>query len=385
MKNFKKILKPLVAGLAIMAGGLLSGNVYALTASGTSITNTSTVSYTVGGVSQTAVLSSAATFVVDKLVSMTLTPQASYTTVVPNATLQVTKFTYANTGNSTMNSILTPAALATGTSVYSKTSNFLPTACAAYQDGNSNGTFESASDTKNYVENLAAGSSISLFVVCTIPSAQSNNDFGAVNLIAQASAATTGAAGTALVASSGAKVLGTVATVFGDAAGTDDVANDGKISARSGYLVQTSTLTANKTVVTWCDPVNGATNPKLFPGSYAQYTISVANSATATASAILGNVGDTLVTQLAFDPNLVQATTGCATPTSASGKGVKVSCVGGSRACATTPIYLTTTGVVSGQVLTVNLGTVLPAEGSYALGELKPGETVNVIFNAVVQ
>jgi hypothetical protein len=385
MKNFKKILKPLVAGLAIMAGGLLSGNVYALTASGTSITNTSTVSYTVGGVSQTAVLSSAATFVVDTLVSMTLTPQASYTTVVPNATLQVTKFTYANTGNSTMNSILTPAALATGTSVYSKTSNFLPTACAAYQDGNSNGTFESASDTKNYVENLAAGSSISLFVVCTIPSAQSNNDFGAVNLIAQASAATTGAAGTALVASSGAKVLGTVATVFGDAAGTDDVANDGKISARSGYLVQTSTLTANKTVVTWCDPVNGATNSKLFPGAYAQYTISVANSATATASAILGNIGDTLVAQLAFDPNLVQATTGCATPTSASGKGVKVSCVGGSRACVTTPIYLTTTGVVSGQVLTVNLGTVLPAEGSYALGELKPGETVNVIFNAVVQ
>lgn len=384
MKLLRKGFKPALMALAIM-GSLCATQAQAATASGTSISNTASLSYTVGGVSQTAVASGAATFVVDTLVSMTLTPQATYTTVVPNGTQQVAKYILANTGNSTINSILSAAALANGVSVYSKTTNFAPTGCAAYQDVNGNGTYESATDNQLYVSNLAAASSVAVFVVCNIPAGQVNNDFGGVSLTAQASTAGAGSAGTPLVASTGAKVLGTVATVFGDIAGTDDVANDGKISARSGYLVQSASLAMTKSVAVWCDPVNGATNPKLFPGSFAQYTIAVSNAASATASATLSNVTDTLVTQLAFDPNLVQATTGCATPTSGAGKGVKISCVGGSRACATTPIYVTTSTVVSGQTLTANLGTLLPAEGSYAAGEVKPGETVNVIFNAVVQ
>lgn len=384
MKSLRKGIKPALIALSIVSG-LFAGQAQAATASGTSISNTASLNYAVGGVTQTAVASGAATFVVDTLVSMTLTPQATYTTVVPNSTLQVTKFTYTNTGNSTINSILTPATLANGVSVYSKTTNFTPTSCAAYQDVNGNGTFEPATDTQGYVSNLAANSSVSVFVVCSIPAGQVNNDFGGVSLTAQASTAGSGSAGSPLVASTGAKVLGTVSTVFGDAAGTDDVANDGKISARSGYLVQSASLSMTKSVAVWCDPVNGATNPKLFPGSFAQYTIAVTNSATATASATLSNVTDTLVSQLAFDPNLVQATAGCATPTSAAGKGIKITCVGGSRSCTTTPIYVTTSTVVSGQTLTANLGTLLPAEGSYAAGEIKPGETVNVIFNAVVQ
>jgi hypothetical protein len=383
MKLLRKGFKPALIALAIMSS-LVSTQAQAGTASGTTISNTASLNYTVGGVSQTAVASGAATFVVDNLVSMTLTPQGTYTTVVPNSTLQVTKFTLTNTGNSTVNQILSAATLANGTSVYSKTTNFTPTSCAAYQDSNANGTFESASDTQTYVSNLAANTSVAVFVVCSIPATQANNDFGSVSLTAQASTAGSGSAGTALVASSGAKVLGTVATVFGDLAGTDDLANDGKISARSGYLVQSASLAVVKSVAVWCDPVNGATNPKLFPGSFAQYTIAVTNSAGATASATLSNVSDTLVSQLAFDPNLVAASGTCTTPTSAFGKGVKISCVGGSRACATTPIYVTTSTVVAGQVLTANLGTLLPAESSYAAGEVKPGETVNVIFNAIV-
>lgn len=384
MKILGKIFKPALIALAITSC-VLSGQAQAATASGTSISNTASLNYTVGGVAQTAVASGAAVFVVDTLVSMTLTPQSTYTTVVPNSTVQVTKFVLTNTGNSTVNQILTAASLANGVSVYAKTTNFAPTSCAAFQDGNANGTYEAATDTQTYVSNLPAATSVAVFVVCSIPITQVNGDFGGVSLISQASTAGAGAAGSPLVASTGAKSLATVATVFGDIAGTDDIANDGKISARSGYLVQSASLTVTKSVAVWCDPVNGATNPKLFPGSFAQYTIVVANAASATASATLSNVTDTLVSQLAFDANLVQATTGCATPTSAAGKGLKISCVAGSRGCVTTPIYVTTSSVVSGQVLTANLGTLLPAEGTYAAGEVKPGETVNVIFNAVVQ
>lgn len=382
MKILRKGFKPALLALAIMS---VFTSAQAGTASGTTITNTASLNYSVGGVNQTAVASGASTFVVDTLVSMTLTAQAAATNVIPNSTLQVTKFILTNTGNSTVNQILSASTLPNGTSVYSTTTNFAPTSCAAYQDGNGNGTFEPASDTQTYVANLLANTSVAVFVTCSIPAARVNNDFGSVSLTTQASTAGAGAAGAALVASTGAKVLGTVATVFGDLAGTDDIANDGRISARSGYFVQSATLSVVKSVAVWCDPVNGATNPKLFPGSFAQYTLSVTNAATATASATLSNISDTLVSQLEFDPNLVQATAGCATPTSAAGRAVRISCVVGSRACVTTPIYLTSASVISGQVLTANLGTLLPAEGSYLAGEVKPGETVNVIFNAIVK
>ena len=385
MKFFKKVFKPAIVALAIVSG-LYGNQAMALTASGTSISNQASLSYTVGGVTQTAVASTTATFVVDTLVNMTMTvTSGTYTTVVPNSTAQVTTFTLANTGNATSNFILTPATLANGVTVLGKTTNFAATGCAAYQDTAGSGIYVPATDTQTFVSNLAAATSIKVFVVCNIPATQVNNDYAGVSLTAQASVAGAGAPGAPLTQTAGAKVLGTVATVFGDAAGSDDAANDGKISVRSGYLVQTSSLTVTKSVAVWCDPINGATNPKLFPGSFAQYTITVSNSAAATAPATLGNVTDTIVAQLGFDPNLVQATAGCATPTNAAGKGVKVSCVGGSRACVTTPIYLTSTTVETGQVLTVPLGTTLPAEGAYAAGQLNPGETVNVIFNAIVQ
>lgn len=89
-------------GLA-MSSLFFMGNANALTASGTSISNTATLNYNVGGVAQNPVNSTSASFVVDTLVSMTLTPQGTYTTVIPGATAQVTTFTYANTGNSTIN------------------------------------------------------------------------------------------------------------------------------------------------------------------------------------------------------------------------------------------------------------------------------------------
>ena len=62
-----------------------------------------------------------------------------------------------------------------------------------------------------------------------------------------------------------------------------------------------------------------------------------------------------------------------------------MSCTGGTRACATTPIYLDTSTTVTGQNISVDLGTVLPVEAGYTAGQLKPGESVQVIFNAIVQ
>jgi hypothetical protein len=388
--KFINLKTKLITASVMCAGVMLMSNqaLAAGTTSGTTISNTANLTYSSGGVSQPTVASTSASFVVDTKVNMTLVAQATYTTVVPGSTSQVTTFTLTNTGNSTNDFLLTPnGALASGTTVYSKTDNFDATSCAAYADTAGTGVYNATTDTQTYVDELAPDTTIKVFEVCSIPSTRVNGDFAADSLIVQAAqGGTPGSQGAALVATTGAKSLTTVAIVFGDAAGTDDAANDGKISARSGFLVQTASLTVTKTVTPYCDPVNFSNNPKLVPGSYAQYNITISNAAGAGGAATLGAVTDTLVSQLAFDPNLIKPTTSsCSAPEKAAGSGLKIACTGGSRACVTTPIYVTTTSVVTGQNLNANLGTLLPAEGSYSAGQLNAGESVNVIFNAVVQ
>ena len=256
-----------------------------------------------------------------------------------------------------------------------------------FSDTNNSGNYEPLTDTSSYIDELAADASRRAFLVCDIAVSRVNNDFSAASVTGQAAAGGgAGAQGPVLAATAGAKVLGTVAIVLGDAAGTDDAANDGRISARSGFLVQTASLTVTKAVAAYCDPVNFNANPKLIPGGFARYTITISNAAGAATSATLGNVSDVLSTRLALDPNFINATAAsCSTPTNAAGLGIRLTCTGGTRACVTTPIDLSTATYYSGNTINVNLGTVLPAEPGYTAGQLRPGETVRLIFNAVVQ
>lgn len=388
---FKSSLALTAAFAAVLA---LSGKAHAAgTPSGTAITNTATVNYSVGGVPQTPVAGVSPSFVVDTKVSMTIVPAAgsgSVVNVINGATRQVIAYTLTNTGNLVNDFALSTANLASGTvfgSPTSYTDNFDASACQAFADVNSNGTYEAGVDTATFVDELAADANISVFLVCDIPVGRVDGDLSAVQLTATAAAGgAPGVQGAVLTATVGPKVLGTVAVVLADVAGPDDAVNDGRISARSAYLVQTASLTVSKTVAAYCDPVTFNANPKLVPGAFARYTITLSNAAGAAASATLGNVSDTLVAQLAFDPNLINAQpASCSTPTDGAGRGIRVSCTGGTRACVGTPIFLDTATTVSGQVITVPLGTVLPAEAGYAAGELRPGESVTVIFNAVVQ
>ena len=389
MNRFFKPLALAAAAVAMLAGA--SAAMAAGTPSGTSISNTATVNFAVGGVTQTPVVATSPSFLVDTKVSMTVVPAGgagSVVNVISGAVKQVIPYQVTNTGNLVNDFLLATANLASGTTFGSPTSytdNFEASSCGVFVDSNGNSSYDAA-DTAVYIDELAPDASRRVFVVCDIPASRVNADFSAVNLTA--TAASGGAAnsqGAALAATTGAKALNTVAVVLADVAGSDDLAN-GKVSARSGFLVQTAALTVTKAVGAYCDPVTFNINPKLVPGAYARYTITLANSATASTSATLGEVADTLVTQLGFDANLINASaSSCATPTSAAGKGVRVSCTGGTRACATTPIYLDTSTTVTGQNISVNLGTVLPVEAGYTAGQLKPGESVQVIFNAIVQ
>ncbi len=155
-------------------------------------------------------------------------------------------------------------------------------------------------------------------------------------------------------------------------------------------------LALQKTVVVLCDPINGTSAPKFIPGAVVQYTVTASN--TGTGSATLNQTTDVINPQMVFDNNLINGSgspaAGCSsatgTPTSLAGRGFSLDVTGDTRG-ASYPKYLTTTNADadgaahSAGTITINYAQAMPAEAGYTAGEIKPGETVVVKFNAVVQ
>jgi uncharacterized repeat protein (TIGR01451 family) len=396
-------LAALLAGAALF--GLISQNALAAavgTAVGTSISNSATMNYTVGGVGQTPITTTSASFVVDEKVNLTVGGGVT-TNVVNGATAQATAFTVTNNSNSPLDFNLAANAIA-GT--------FTPTACVARVESGANAGYLAAEDTATFIDELPSGSSATVYAVCDIPAGATNTQTGLAGITATARGDFTGVNGTyAATVGVGAAITftplanadtpGTVDIVFADIAGSEagDAARDAKHSARNTYSIVTAALTVSKTALLLCDPSNGVTNPKNIPGAMTQWSIAVTN--TGAADATLTTVTDTLAAALAHDPGTVAA--GLSAPTNAA------TCVAGSgnqgfevtasanRAigtCANTQAfcYFTTNTAdgldIAGQAITATFSTILPVDagtGHATAGLLKPAETVTVIFNTTVQ
>ncbi len=275
------------------------------TAAGSSINNSATLNYSVGGVAQTAVTSNTATFVVDRKVSMTLTEPGNATTVVsPGSTNQVTTFLLTNTSNAALDFGLSLAQPAGGTAAHGGTDNFDVTAPTFWiNTGASAGsaTYDPANSVQvTYIDELAADASRYVFVLSNVPLARVNGDVAGVTLTVQARASgVAGTQGAVLTETTGANTAA-MDTVFADAAGATDAARDGQISARDDYTVTGAVLTVTKTSKVISDPQNGTTNPKFVPGATVEYCIQISNAAggaTATAPA----VSDVVPAQTTYD------------------------------------------------------------------------------------
>lgn len=391
----------------------------------TDITNTATLNYAIAGTPQPVVTSNTTTFKVDNKVNVQVTEVGgNFTAVAPNATAQVTTFLVTNTGNSPMDFQLTPnGAIANGQSVtlggtpYADSNNtpgFDATGCVARVENGTTPNFQAAQDTAAAIINLspvAPGNTATVYVVCNIPSAvtATNGNNALVSLTAITSNfGTCNAAGTTCVntaQTAGADNPLAVDVAFADAAGSDDAALDGRHSARDVYQVAAASISVAKTVTPICDPFNGNTNPKNVPGAYVQYEITISNAAGAPASATLTDINDVLNANLSFDPDLRTGAGGVAPnrctsspPANAAGRGFRVSCTGGTRACVGTPVFFTTANDGDATVFTapnviarfgnpggaVTGAQALPAEGTYAAGELRAGESVTIRFNAII-
>lgn len=394
-------LAALLAGAALF--GLISQNALAAgTASNTTISNLSTLNYSVGGVAQTAIGSSptgntsgagtATTFTVDNKVNLTVAESGgSVTSVSPGATNQIATFSVTNNGNTAQGYNLV-GANATGTpTVFGVADDTDVTVSALFVDSNGNGVYNAGVDTATAISSLAPDASVSVFVLATIPAGSTNGQQAVITLTATT---TTAGTTTPVAATVGANTAG-VDIVFADAANAisdplaANTARDAIGIAQDAYRVVSSVVTVTKTATVLCDPLNGITSPKNIPGAIVQYSIVVSNAAGTGASATLTTVTDTLAATVTHDPGLRVPADAATCIAGAGTSGFKIVSSVGGRILGGAAGVMTNTADADGaninvRDMTVTFANALPAGGAYTAGELKPGETATITYNAII-
>ena len=286
-----RTIKLLATASCIAISALGATGAYAAgTASGSIISNTATVTFTVGGVTQPTVSNLANTFTVDRKVVFRVdeTAPVATTTVAPGQTAAVTTFTVSNTSNATMDFGLALTQQVGGTAAHSGTDNFDVTTPVIYADSNGNGTYEPATDTTvlTFLDEVLADTSRTVFVVANIPAGRVTGDVAGVTLTGQArdGGAATVQGAISVNNNTTANTAG-VDTVFADTAyDALNTAADGFGVARDDYTVSAAAISVAKVNRVIEDPINtiasgNAANAKMIPGATIEYCIIVANAA----------------------------------------------------------------------------------------------------------
>jgi uncharacterized repeat protein (TIGR01451 family) len=308
------------------------------TTSGTSITNTVSVTYNVGGVAQSP-LSASDSFTVDRKVNLTVTEVGSATTQVsPGQLAAVTTFDVANLSNATIDIALAASNLA-GDNY--DVSNF-----KYYVDTNANGSYDAGTDLQiTYLDQLVADGVKRVFVVADIPLGQSTGQVANIRLSGTASEGTTaGSLGATITATAGANTAG-VDTVLADSNANGNTASDGISFAQDSYTILTAALSAIKTSRIVSDPISGTTNPKAIPGAVLEYCIAVSNGGGADATSVA--INDPLPGATTYEPTFGVKVNGTVTSGTCNADGG----IAGSQASGTVTGTIPT--ITSGQTRTV--------------------------------
>ena len=287
MTNNRKFLGSVSAIALVVLGAspaLATG-----TAAGSTITNTVSVNYQVGGLSQTATGASN-TFTVDRKINLTVAELGTSTTQVsPGQTSAVMTFTVTNTSNATLDFALAVAQQSGGAGAHANTDTFDVSNVKIYVDTNNDGIFNAGDTLVTFLDELAADSSKTVFVVADVPLSLTTGAVAAVTLTATGhEAGVVGSQGIGLTETTTANTAG-MDTVFADGAGSTDAARNADFSAKDDYTVLAAALTVSKLSTIISDPLNGTSFPKAIPGATIEYCIVVSNaagSATATSVAI---------------------------------------------------------------------------------------------------
>ena len=259
-------------GLAAVALGSigLSGQAFADgTQSGTIVTNTATVNYTVASVAQTPITANNS-FSVDTVVRFNLTGGVQVD-VSPGQTDRVQIYTLTNTSNATSQFTLSPSNLA-GDNFDMNTPGAGTAGVNVYADTNGNGVYNAGTDLQVTANvSLTNGASAVYFLVGDTPLTPVNGDIAQVQLAIQAINPATSAA---WVNDTGADTQGGVVGYVPQIVVGNNTATNG-----GSFRVQTATLAVTKSSSVIWDPINffGA-GRKAIPLAIMQYQILVANS-----------------------------------------------------------------------------------------------------------
>jgi uncharacterized repeat protein (TIGR01451 family) len=294
----------LLASASVLAAAAVAASpaFAAGTVAGTTVTNSVTLDYKVGGIDQ-AQVSASDTFTVDRKVALAVTESANLpTSVTPGQSGAVTTFSVSNSSNAPLDFALAATQPSGGTAPHGGTDNFNVGNLKIYADTNANGTYDPGTDQEaSYLDQVPADTSRTVFIVADVALGRATGDKAAVRLTATAAEATAASSlGAVITQTTGANTSG-IDTVFADTDTNGNVARDGIHFAEDDYVVLAATLTATKTSRVISDPFNGTTNPKMIPGAVVEYCIAVANAAgSATASGV--TLSDEVPAQTTYDP-----------------------------------------------------------------------------------
>ncbi len=268
------ILLAVIVAIALFAPGaaLAAGTV-----AGTTISNDATVDYKVGGFSQGQITSAATTFNVDAKVDFTVTANTGATNTVTSAgasNFYYLTFDVFNNSNTNMDFDL---------AVFDDTKDFDQTILKTVVDTDADNVYVSANDTDLYIDELAPGATIKVFVVADTVAA-GHTDGWLSGHILNAVAWYGGNGGTK--GWDGANTVVVADTGGDDASGPNgydwvraDTGNNGWEGASDNFLVSLTALTITKTMRVITDPINGATDPIAIPGATISFTIQIDNGA----------------------------------------------------------------------------------------------------------
>jgi uncharacterized repeat protein (TIGR01451 family) len=283
---------------------LMSQHAFAAgTDAGVTISNQARVDYSVGTNPQEFILSDpngnsvpgagsgalTTDFVVDNRVDFTLVESGliGHTTVTPGQSGQFVQFTLQNNGNSTQDFRLVATNLVGGI-VAGQTDTVDMNAVTVYVDNNGDGL--TTGTDQNFVEELAEGASVDIYVVAPADVTFVNGDVANINLQAiVADAGGPAGLGADTVDDVGNADTAGVDVVFAEGGGL--VLGDGILDAQDGFIVSSAALLITKTATLISDPFN-VSDPKAIPGAVIEYLITVANSGAETAENVI--ITDTL-------------------------------------------------------------------------------------------
>lgn len=285
------------------------------TAANSSISNTASVSYNVGGIAQTPVTSAADVFTVDRKIDLVVTTQDSAAvSVSPGQTNAVTRFTVTNNSNATIDFLLAATQQAGGTAKFTGNDTADVNNVRIYVETNGTAGWQAGDTLASSLAAVASGDAVTVYVVSDAPLTLTQGQIATMILTATAAsgatavggtpAGTAGTGGTALAQTPAGTANGktTMETVFADAqaeAQTGDGLKDGKHAARSDYIVAAPSLSIAKYSRVISDPFSGAASPRAIPGAVVEYCIVVSNAAgAATADAV--TVSDVIPTQVTY-------------------------------------------------------------------------------------